>query len=97
MREQDLDMYYVTTSDYHNSEYLGEYFKTRVFLSGFTGSQGTLVITLNGAFLWVDGRYFIQAENQIKGTIIKLMKMGQEGVPTISEFISENIRGQTGT
>jgi len=96
MLNSDLDMYYVTTSDYHNSEYLGEYFKTREFLTGFTGSQGTVVISRDAAYLWVDGRYFIQAENQLKGTCIQLMKMGQEGVPKISDFISNNIKGNLG-
>jgi Xaa-Pro aminopeptidase len=90
MLVNNIDMYYVNTSDYHNSEYLGEYFKTRVFLTGFTGSQGTVVITKDSAYLWVDGRYFIQAENQIEGTCINLMKMGQDKVPTVSEFIKNN-------
>ena len=96
MKKHDLNMYYVTTSDYHNSEYLGEHFKARAFLSGFTGSQGTLIITLTNAYLWVDGRYFIQAENQIKNTEIILMKMGQENVPTIFDFIKNNLKGKLG-
>ena len=88
MRENNLSMYYIPTDDYHMSEYVGDYFKSRVFMSGFTGSAGVLLVTLDSAYLWTDGRYFLQAENQLKGSTINLMKMGEEGVPTVLEFIT---------
>lgn len=61
MEEKDIDIYVVPTSDFHQSEYVGEYFKARKFITGFTGSAGTAVITRREARLWTDGRYFIQA------------------------------------
>ncbi len=85
MKIHDFDAYLVETSDFHQSEYVGEYFKCRAFLSGFTGSAGTLLVTQNSAYLWTDGRYFIQAENQLKDSGITLMKMGQAGVLTLEE------------
>lgn len=91
MKEKGIDIYVVPTSDFHQSEYVGEYFNGRKFLSGFTGSAGTLVITLNEARLWTDGRYFIQAEQQLKGSGIILMKMAMPGVPTIKEYLDQNI------
>jgi len=92
MIEKKYDAFIVPTSDFHNSEYICDYFKIREYLSGFTGSQGTLVVLKTAAYLWVDGRYFIQAENQIDGTNIYLMKMGQPGVSTIEEFLSHTLR-----
>ena len=68
MKQHDIDLYIIPTSDDHQSEYVGEYFKCRQFMSGFTGSAGTMVVTHDEAYLWVDGRYFIQAENEIKDT-----------------------------
>ena len=90
MQKRNIAVYIVPTSDFHESEYVGEYFKARQFISGFTGSAGVAVITLFEAKLWTDGRYFIQAQKQLEGTTITLMKMGQEGVPTVDEYI-ENI------
>ena len=87
MAEKGVGLYMVTSSDFHNSEYVGDYFKERAFITGFTGSAGTAVITPEEAFLWTDGRYFIQAAAQLEGTSVQLMKMGQEGVPTVEEFI----------
>lgn len=87
MAEKGVDLYMVTSSDFHNSEYVGDYFKERAFITGFTGSAGTAVITPEEAFLWTDGRYFIQAAAQLEGTSVQLMKMGQEGVPTVEAFI----------
>lgn len=75
MKERGIDIYIVPTSDFHQSEYVGEYFNGRKFLSGFTGSAGTLVISSNEARLWTDGRYFIQAKQQLEGSDIILMKM----------------------
>ncbi len=83
----DIDAYIVPTSDYHNSEYVSDYFKVRAILTDFTGSAGTLVVTKDKGYLWVDGRYFIQAEKQVKNAKIEIMKMGQPDVPTIKEFL----------
>lgn len=84
---ENMQAYVIVTDDFHGSEYVGEYFKSRVFMSGFTGSAGTLVVLRERAALWTDGRYFLQAENQLAGTGIELMKMGEEGVPTIAKFL----------
>ena len=92
LKELNVGAYIVPTNDYHSSEYVSSYFKERVFLSGFTGSQGTLVISQDNAYLFVDGRYFIQAENQIKDTKITLMKMGEKGVPSLDELLKEIIK-----
>ncbi len=91
MKMEGIDIYYVPTADYHQSEYLPDYFKARRFMSGFTGSAGTLVVTMKEAGLWADGRYFVQAEKQLKGSSITLYKMGQDKVPTVSEFIKEKL------
>ena len=87
MENSGIKAYIIPTSDYHNSEYISDYFKSRQFLSGFTGSQGTLLITLDFAYLWVDGRYFIQAEKQVNDKLIKIMKIGTLNTPTIEEFL----------
>ncbi|MCQ2507828.1 MAG: aminopeptidase P family N-terminal domain-containing protein, partial [Dorea sp.] len=91
MKEENIDIYLVPTSDYHQSEYVGNYFKSRQYLTGFTGSAGTAVVTRDECYLWTDGRYFIQAELELAGTSCKLMKMGQPGVPTISQFLEEHL------
>lgn len=87
MKKAGIDQYIVPTSDAHQMEYLDQHDRTREFLSGFTGSSGTLVVTKNGAYLWTDGRYFLQAEKELEGSGIELMKMGEEGVPTVEEFV----------
>ncbi len=87
VKESNLDAYVVFTSDDHGSEYIVDHFKTRAFLCGFTGSAGTLVVTKDNAYLWTDGRYFLQAAEQLKATDTVLMKAGEEGVPTIFEFV----------
>ena len=89
MQQKGVGAYYVPTADFHLSEYVNPYFKSRQYLSGFTGSAGTLVVTMDEAALWVDGRYFIQAEEQLSGTPVKLMKMGEEGVPSVLEYLSK--------
>lgn len=91
MKEKNIYAYIVPSSDYHQSEYVGDYFKSREFMSGFTGSAGTLIISMDEAGLWTDGRYFIQAENELKDSGIKLFKMGEEGVPTIGEYLLEKL------
>lgn len=89
VQESGIDAYLVFTSDDHGSEYIVDHFKTREFLSGFTGSAGTLLVTKDGAYLWTDGRYFIQAARELKTTDTTLMKSGEEGVPTIFEFVKK--------
>ncbi len=89
-------MYIVPTADFHQSEYVGEHFKARKYITGFSGSAGTAVITKENAGLWTDGRYFLQAGNQLKGTTVELFKMGEPGVPTIEEYIM-NILPDKGT
>ncbi len=91
MKEKMIYAYIVPSSDYHQSEYVGDYFKSREFMSGFTGSAGTLIISMDEAGLWTDGRYFIQAENELKDSGIKLFKMGEEGVPNIEEYLLEKL------
>lgn len=91
MRARGMDVYLVPTADFHESEYVGDYFKCRSFLSGFTGSAGTLAVTLEEAALWVDGRYFVQAANQLVGSSIILMKMGEEGVPELEDYLVEHV------
>ncbi len=87
MAEADIDYYIIPTSDFHNSEYVGDYFKIREWYSGFTGSNGTLLIGGDFAGLWTDGRYFVQAEKELAGSDIELFRLGDEGVPTIPEYI----------
>ena len=91
MKEHGIDLYIIPTSDYHQSEYVGEYFGARKYMSGFTGSAGTLIVGLDEARLWVDGRYHIQAEKQTANTGITLMKMGLAGVDTINEYLEKNV------
>lgn len=90
MVELQIDAYLVPTADDHNSEYISDYYKARAYLTGFTGSAGTLLLTTKKAFLWTDGRYHIQAAKQIEGKGITLMKQGLVGVPTIEEFLATN-------
>ena len=87
MEDRGYDMYLIPTDDNHQSEYVGEHFKARAFITGFTGSSGTAVITQTEAGLWTDGRYFIQAENQLAGSGVTLFKMGEKDVPTVEEYV----------
>ncbi len=89
--ESQYDAYLIPTADEHGSEYISDYYKIRAYLSGFTGSAGTLLITQTKAFLWTDGRYHIQAAKQLEGKPITLMKQGLPGVPTIEEFIKKTL------
>ncbi|MFR4163827.1 MAG: aminopeptidase P family protein [Paraclostridium sordellii] len=96
MSEKNIDAYIIPSSDNHQSEYVGDHFKCREFISGFTGSAGTVVVTMEEAGLWTDGRYFIQAEKELEGSTIKLFKMGEEGVPTTEEYLYESLKeGET--
>lgn len=90
LKEKHIDYYIIPTDDDHQSENVGEYYQTRAFLSGFNGSAGTLLVTQDSAYLWTDGRYFIQAAQQLKEGIT-LMKSGQKDVPTLLEFLIDNI------
>lgn len=87
MRRREIDLYIVPSTDYHNSEYIGEYFKERQYMTGFTGSAGTAVFTDDKAGLWTDGRYFIQAEKELQGSGITLFKMCEPDCPEIEEFV----------
>ena len=89
MSEKNIDVYVIPTADYHQSEYVGEYFKARAYMTGFSGSAGTAVVTKDEARLWTDGRYFVQAGKELQGTTVQLMKMGEPDVPTIEEYIKE--------
>ncbi len=96
MAEMSIDYYLVPTSDYHHSEYISNYFKCREYLSGFTGSAGTLLVSQTQAWLWADGRYHIQAQQELTSTGIHLMKDGLTGVPTLSDFLKDCMEtGQT--
>ncbi len=92
MKEKEIDIYIVPTADFHQTEYVGEYFKARKYITNFSGSAGTAVITADEARLWTDGRYFIQAAEQIAGTTVELMKMGEPGVPTIKEYLADTLK-----
>ena len=91
MKKRGVDAYLVPTDDFHASEYVGDYFKCRKYITGFTGSAGTAVITEDMAGLWTDGRYFIQAAQQLEGTSVTLFKMGEPGVPTVHEFLKDKL------
>ena len=96
MQENNVAFYIVPTDDFHQDEYVGDPFKARVYITGFTGSAGTALITETEAFLWTDGRYFIQAAKELEGSTVELMKMSEPGVPTISQFLKEHVKpGQT--
>ena len=91
LKEKQLSAVIIPTDDFHMSEYVGEYFKARKYFSGFTGSAGVMVVTQTEANLWTDGRYFIQAERELEGTGVILRKMGEPGVPTVREYILDNL------
>ena len=92
MQREGIDAWISPSSDAHQSEYPTEYDKCRRFLSGFTGSAGTLLVMKEEAFLWTDGRYFLQAESELKDSGITLMKMGEQGVPTLDELLEKKLK-----
>lgn len=94
MTWRGIDAYIVPTEDFHGSEYVGAYFKAREYLSGFTGSAGTLLVMREQTALWTDGRYFLQATNQLKGSNINLMRAGQPGVPGLEDYLKERLPEQ---
>lgn len=90
MQERGIDLYLIPTDDFHSSEYVGAHFKARSFITGFTGSAGTAIITKTEAHLWADGRYFVQAAHQIEDSEVILERIGEPGVPEIPDFIEKN-------
>lgn len=92
MKERDITAYIVNTADPHQSEYVADHYKGRVWISGFTGSAGTVIITQDEAILWTDGRYFIQANKELDSSIYKLYKMGIPGYPTYTEWLKDNLK-----
>lgn len=92
MKKENVDYYIIPSGDSHQSEYVPEYYKGRAYVSGFTGSAGTLLVGLEESYLWTDGRYFIQAEKELNGSGIKLMKMNIPGYPSLLEWIKNNVK-----
>ncbi|MCM1144102.1 MAG: aminopeptidase P family protein [Blautia sp.] len=92
LKEEGINYYLIPTSDYHHSEYVSDYFKIREYFSGFTGSNGTLVVSQTEAGLWTDGRYFVQAQKELEGSGIVLFRMQEEGVPTIKEYLGQHMQ-----
>ena len=92
MAKHGVDLCLVPSNDFHGSEYLSSHFKARKWVSGFTGSAGTLLVSQDWAGLWTDGRYFLQAADQLAGSGIDLMKMGEPGVPTLNEYIEKHLQ-----
>ena len=91
MKKEGVDGYLIPSSDPHMSEYLPDHYTARSWFSGFNGSAGTLAVTSKKAALWADGRYFIQAEHQLEGSGIVLMKMGEPGVPTVEKWLADEL------
>ncbi len=91
MKEKGIDAYVVPTADFHQSEYVGEHFMARKYISGFSGSYGTVVVTKDDGGLWTDGRYFFQAENELKDSGLRLMKMFVGDTPSITEYLCDRV------
>ena len=94
MRKNGVHAYFIPSSDFHGSEYTNDYFKLREYFSGFKGSAGELLVTQDEALLWTDGRYFIQAERELKDTGITLMRAGEDGVDTVEEYLKKNMSSE---
>ncbi len=92
MKAQGIDFYIVTTTDAHNSEYVSDHDMVLKYMTGFSGSNGTLLVTADEALLWTDGRYYIQCEKEIAGSGIKMMREGDDRDPSIDKYIGEHIR-----
>ena len=92
MAEHHIDAWLIPSADPHQSEYVADHWSGRAWISGFTGSAGKLLVLMDQARLWTDGRYFIQAEQELEGSNIQLMKEGHPGVPSIGEWISSNLK-----
>ena len=91
MKTAGVHYYLITTDDPHGSEYINDYYKEREYFSGFTGSNGDFLVGEKECLLWTDGRYFVQAEKELAGSGIQLMKSGQIGLPTVEEYLREQI------
>lgn len=91
MKRQNVDMYLVMSDDFHQSEYVGDFFKARAYISKFSGSAGYILVTQNRAILWTDGRYFIQAAKELEGSGFELFKMGVAGVDTLDSYLKKNL------
>ena len=91
MQAEGIDAWLIMTDDFHGSEYVGDYFKCREYISGFTGSAGTLLVLKDHAGLWTDGRYFLQAKEQLEGSGITLYRSGQPGVPSLENVLQERL------
>lgn len=94
MRREHLSAFIFPSTDAHQSEYVADYWQGRTWISGFNGSAGTAVVTMKSAALWTDSRYFLAAEEQLKGTEFQLMKLKIEGTPTISEWLAQELQGE---
>ena len=92
MAKKKIDMYLMQMSDDHASEYVGDRFKEIAYLTGFTGENTWVCVTQKKSYLWADGRYFIQAKREIRGSGTSLFEMGEEGVPTVEEYIKKNLK-----
>lgn len=91
MKAQNIDAWIIPSSDPHESEYAADHWNGRIWLSGFTGSAGTVVVLQDKAALWTDGRYFFQAEQELDGSGIELMREGQPGVPSTSQWLKDSL------
>ena len=91
MEAAGVAAYLIPTGDPHSSEYLPAQYNSREYFSGFTGENSTLVVTMEGSALWADGRFFVQAEKELAGTEIQLMRMGEPGVPTVEEYCAAHL------
>ena len=91
MKDESIDAFIFPSTDPHNGEYVPDHWKGREYISGFNGSAGTAVVTMEDAALWTDSRYFIAAEEQLKGTGFRLMKLKTEGTPTIAEWLGQKL------
>lgn len=94
MRREHLSAFIFPSTDAHQSEYVADHWQVRTWISGFNGSAGTAVVTMKSAALWTDSRYFLAAEEQLKGTEFQLMKLKIEGTPTISEWLAQELQGE---
>lgn len=94
MRREKLDAFIFPSTDPHNSEYTPERWKGREWISGFNGSAGTAVVTMDAAALWTDSRYFLSAEEQLRGTSYELMRLKMPGTPTVAQWLAERLRGK---
>lgn len=92
MNNEGIDVFIIPTADFHQSEYVGAYFKAREYITGFSGSAGTVIVTKDEARLWTDGRYFVQAAKELAGTTVQLMKMGEPGVLSMEEYLKETLK-----